>query len=48
MIAPELLLCYQEFAERMANELELVPSPETRALIEDIRSREQTNGLLRR
>jgi DNA-binding SARP family transcriptional activator len=36
--------CYQEFAERMAADLELAPSPETKALIEDIRSREQTNG----
>jgi DNA-binding SARP family transcriptional activator/tetratricopeptide (TPR) repeat protein len=37
---------YQEFAERVATELELTPSPETRALIEDIRSRELTNELL--
>jgi DNA-binding SARP family transcriptional activator len=35
---------YQEFAKRFAAELDLAPSPETRALIEDIRSRELTNG----
>ena len=35
---------YQAFAERMAADLELAPSPETRALLEDIRSRGVANG----
>ena len=35
---------YQELAERMAKELELDPSPETRALIDEIRSRAMANG----
>jgi len=35
---------YKEFAERMAHELDLAPSPETRAHIEDIQSRELANG----
>ena len=36
---------YQEFAERMAAELELTPSPETQALIDDIRLRNYPNGV---
>jgi serine/threonine-protein kinase len=36
---------YQEFAERMAAELELAPSPETQALIDDIRLRNHRNGI---
>jgi DNA-binding SARP family transcriptional activator/tetratricopeptide (TPR) repeat protein len=36
---------YQEFVERMAAELDLAPSPETKALIENIRARELANGL---
>ena len=35
---------YQTFAERMAAELELAPSPETQALIDDIRLRTYPNG----
>ena len=35
---------YQEFAERLAADLEVTPSPETEAVINDIRSRERTNG----
>lgn len=37
-------LAYQEFAQRLAAELEVAPSPETRALFDAIRSRHQANG----
>jgi len=37
-------LAYQEFAQRLAAELEVAPSPETRAVVDAIRSRDQANG----
>ncbi|MGH7713573.1 MAG: BTAD domain-containing putative transcriptional regulator, partial [Gemmatimonadaceae bacterium] len=36
---------YGQFAHQIASELELAPAPETRALIETIRSRELVNGV---
>jgi tetratricopeptide (TPR) repeat protein len=35
---------YEAFARRLGEELELEPAPETRALVEKIRSRSQVNG----
>jgi DNA-binding SARP family transcriptional activator len=37
-------LAYQDFAQRLAAELEVAPSPETKALVDAIRSRDHANG----